>query len=91
MGEFFRVLTDNQQVFIDGRCEVYFNGAWENHQAIHYAQADWDARLRDARVDTLLVNPDSYLNRVLPTAPEWVRVYADPLALVYRRKQPFEP
>jgi hypothetical protein len=79
-----------QQVFIDGRCEVYFGGAWENHQAVHYAQADWDARLRNARVDTLLVNPDSYLNRVLPTSQEWVRVYADSLAQVYRRRQPFE-
>src|SRR5262249_27496140 len=47
-----------QQVFIDGRCEVYFQGAWENHQAVHYAQADWEQRLRDTHVDTLLINPD---------------------------------
>lgn len=80
-----------QQVFIDGRCEVYFQGAWENHQAVHYAQADWEARLRDARVDTLLINPDSYLNRVLPASSEWTRVYGDPMALVFRRKQPFAP
>jgi hypothetical protein len=80
-----------QQVFIDGRCEVYFDGAWENHQAVHYAQADWEARLRGAQVDTLLVNPDSYLNRVLPTSHEWQRVYADPMAQVYRRAQPYAP
>jgi hypothetical protein len=79
-----------QQVFIDGRCEVYFDGAWENHQAVHYAQADWEARLRVARVDTLLVSPDSYLNRVLPTSREWTRIYADSQALVFRRTQPFE-
>jgi hypothetical protein len=79
-----------QQVFIDGRCEVYFGGPWENHHAIHYAQADWAERLRAARVDTLLVNPNSYLNRVLPTSQEWVRVYADSMSMVYRRKQPFE-
>jgi hypothetical protein len=78
-----------QQVFIDGRCEVYFDGAWENHQAVHYAQADWEARLRAAQIDTLLVNPNSYLNRVLPTSHEWQQVYADPMALVYRRTQPF--
>ena len=80
-----------QQVFIDGRCEVYFDGAWEYHQAIHYAQADWEDRLRAARIDTLLVNPDSYLNRVLPISREWQRVYGDRMALVYRRKQPFVP
>jgi len=80
-----------QQVFIDGRCEVYFDGAWEYHQAIHYAQADWEDRLRVARIDTLLVNPDSYLNRVLPISREWQRVYGDRMALVYRRKQPFVP
>jgi hypothetical protein len=80
-----------QKVFIDGRCEVYFGGPWENHQAIHYAQAGWDARLRDAQVDTLLVKPNSYLNQVLPTTSEWVRVYGDDMALVYRRLRPFEP
>lgn len=83
--------SPRQQVFIDGRCEVYFGGPWENHQAIHYAQADWEDRLRAAQVDTLLINPASYLNRVLPTSPEWQQVYADPMALVYRRKQPFAP
>jgi hypothetical protein len=77
-----------QQVFIDGRCEVYFQGAWENHQAVHYAQADWEERLRAAGVDTLLINPNSYLNRVMPTSHEWVKVYADPEAIVYRRKRP---
>jgi hypothetical protein len=80
-----------QQVFIDGRCEVYFQGAWENHQAVHYAQADWQQRLRDARVDTLLINPNSYLNRVLPVSTEWTRVYGDPTALVFRRTHPFVP
>jgi hypothetical protein len=79
-----------QRVFIDGRCEVYFGGPWENHHAIHYAQADWEARLRAARVDTLLVNPNSYLCRVLPTSREWERVYADSISMVYRRRQPFE-
>jgi hypothetical protein len=78
-----------QQVFIDGRCEVYFDGAWEDHQAVHYAQADWEQRLRAVQVDTLLVNPASYLNRVLPVSNEWRRLYADPIAMVYRRKQPF--
>jgi hypothetical protein len=80
-----------QQVFIDGRCEVYFQGAWENHQAVHYAQADWEQRLRDTRVDTLLINPNSYLNRVLPTSHEWTRVYADSTAWVFRRVHPFAP
>jgi hypothetical protein len=80
-----------QQVFIDGRCEVYFDGAWENHQAVHYAQRDWGDRLRVARVDTLLVKPNSYLNQVLPVSQEWRCVYADSLAWVYRRKRPFEP
>jgi hypothetical protein len=79
-----------QQVFVDGRCEVYFDGAWENHQAVHYAQPDWADRLRIARVDTLLVKPESYLNQALTTSREWVRVYADPISQVYRRKQPFE-
>jgi len=37
------------------------------------------------------VNPDSYLNRVLPISREWQRVYGDRMALVYRRKQPFVP
>lgn len=79
-----------QKVFIDGRCEVYFDGAWENHQAVHYAQPDWADRLRIARVDTLLVKPESYLNQVVSTSHEWVRVHADPIAQVYRRRQPFE-
>jgi hypothetical protein len=80
-----------QQVFIDGRCEVYFQGSWENHQAVHYAQADWEQRLRGARVDTLLIKPDSYLNRVLPVSTAWKQVYGDSLALVFRRKHPFAP
>jgi hypothetical protein len=80
-----------QQVFIDGRCEVYFGGPWENHQAIHYAQPGWDERLRDARIDTLLVKPNSYLNQMLPISSEWRRVYADDMAIVYRRAHPFEP
>jgi hypothetical protein len=80
-----------QQVFIDGRCEVYFDGAWENHMAIRFAQADWEERLRAAQIDTLLIRPDSYMSRMMPTSKEWKRVYNDPLALVYRRRQPFVP
>lgn len=78
-----------RKVFIDGRAEVYFDTAFDDYYAIHNVFPDWAERLRKWRVDTALLDRQSYLARVMETSPEWVRVYHDPVALIFRRREPF--
>jgi hypothetical protein len=75
-----------RKVFIDGRAEVYFGPAFDDYYALHNVFPDWPERLRRRRVETVLVEVNSYLARVLAASPEWVAVYWDEVAVVYRRR-----
>jgi hypothetical protein len=79
-----------RKVFIDGRAEVYFKTSFDDYYAIHNVFPDWPARLRKWRIDTALLDRTSHLARVMEASPEWVRVYDDAVAMVFRRRQPFE-
>jgi hypothetical protein len=73
-----------RKVFIDGRAEVYFGPAFDDYYAIHNVFPDWAERLRRRGVETVLVENNSYLARLMAVSPEWVAVYRDAVAVVYR-------
>jgi hypothetical protein len=79
-----------RKVFIDGRAEVYFNSSFDDYYAIHNVFPDWPERLRKWRIDTALLDRTSHLARVMEASPEWIRAYADDVAIVFRRRQPFD-
>jgi hypothetical protein len=75
-----------REIFIDGRAEVYFNTSFDDYYAIHNVFPDWRERLRKWRVETALLDRQSYLARVMEASPEWTRVYQDGVAVVFRRR-----
>jgi hypothetical protein len=79
-----------RKVFIDGRAEVYFKTSFDDYYAIHNVFPDWPERLRKWRIDTALLDRASHLARVMEASPDWTRAYADDVAIVFRRRQPFD-
>jgi hypothetical protein len=76
----------HRKVFIDGRAEVYFGAPFDDYYALHNVFPDWQMRLRKWRVETALLDRNSYLARVMAASPAWTRVYEDRVAVIYRRK-----
>jgi hypothetical protein len=79
-----------RKVFIDGRAEVYFKTSFDDYYAIHNVFPDWPERLRKWRIDTALLDRASHLARVMEASPDWTRAYADDVAIVFRRRQPYD-
>lgn len=75
------------KVFIDGRADVYeYSGVLTDY--MHIVRLEPGAlRLLDRyEIETCLIPQDSPLATVLDALPGWDRVYADQLAVVYRRR-----
>jgi hypothetical protein len=79
-------LWPRYRVFIDGRAEVYFNAGYSEYHAIEALQPGWEERLRQWKVDTVLLPPNAALAQALTTKRDWRLVYQDELAVVFRTR-----
>jgi hypothetical protein len=75
-------------VFIDGRADVYGDrlmGEYFDH-VVHGEAGDMQRLLDKYRITWTLLPPDSHLLLYLSQHPEWRKVYADRIAVVYARE-----
>ena len=78
------------QTFIDGRADIFvYNGALDDHRKATTIEAPFEV-LDKYRIDYALLQPHRPLAYLIDQSPAWRQVYADKVAIVYERKQPFE-
>jgi hypothetical protein len=72
-------------VFIDGRAEVYYGGAFEDFIEIHRVRRNWQELLDRRGVQVVLVDTWALLARAMEASPSWRAAYSDPVATVFVR------
>ena len=75
------------QVFVDSRIELFPEKIWLDYLNISNAEGDWEARLSDYGVNTLILSPNEQypLIKSIDTSNSWSRVYQDEAASIYTR------
>lgn len=78
------------RVFVDPRFELYSVQVWNDYLAIQAVQADWEARLQNYGVQTLMLSPvfQPELVQAVRQSSHWREVYADPVAVIAVRMAP---
>lgn len=78
-------LAPRQQLFIDGRFQLYAPALYRDYFRIASAGADWEERLAAYRVEALVLSRqgEARLLHALAVSPRWQAVYCDALAAVY--------
>jgi hypothetical protein len=75
------------RVGMDGRREtIYSRRAYEEYLAFRSGKGDWEAALRNHRVEMALVRTDGAARNLLQLHPDWERVYEDELAALFARR-----
>ncbi|MGC9398895.1 MAG: hypothetical protein ACP5HM_07140 [Anaerolineae bacterium] len=82
--------TPDYRVFVDTRIELYPYALWEDYIAITNAAEDWEARLADYGVQTLLLSRQTQAKLIEAAArsPRWEQRYADETAVIFVRQGP---
>ncbi|MBI3287142.1 MAG: hypothetical protein HYZ68_03755 [Chloroflexi bacterium] len=80
-------LYPRQQVFIDGRADVYGDAYIESYLDAFRLREDWRVPLERYDIDLVLINRHSALASHLETDPAWERVYSDPLAVIFVKRE----
>ena len=84
-------LGPDQKVFLDGRGDVYERGGvLADYLHIAYLQPGAFAVLRNYGIQSCLVKRDEALATALGNSPEWKKVYADHLSVLFVRKDALE-
>lgn len=78
------------RVFVDPRFELYPVAVWNDYLAIQAVMPDWEARLQNYGVQTLLLSPvfQPALVQAVRQSNHWREVYADPVAVIAVRALP---
>jgi len=78
----------NYQVFIDPRIDLYPEKIWMDYLVISNAAGDWDGRLKDYGVNTLMLSPDLQpkLVKAVLESGDWNLFYKDNSTLLFKRK-----
>ena len=76
------------KVFVDSRIELYPMNIWDDYLAISAGQCDWEAKLAEYGISTLLLEPEKQLGLIqaASTSPNWQEVYRDNQAIVFTRR-----
>lgn len=72
-------------VFIDGRTDVFGPDVFNDYLRAIDGKPDWQAVLDGSGVDWVLIRPDSPLAQILAEIEGWEWVYADEVAVAFRR------
>jgi hypothetical protein len=75
------------QVFVDTRIELFSDKIWMDYLNISNASDDWETRLKEYGVNTLMVSPEEQapLVALLRASPSWHLIYSDDVAMIYTR------
>ena len=73
-------------VFIDGRADVYGDQFIEEFLNTYRAGPNWKAELEQYHVGLVLIEPNAPLANELSHDGSWSKVYADKLAVVFRKQ-----
>jgi hypothetical protein len=74
------------QVFVDSRIELFSEKVWLDYLSISNAEGDWEAKLSDYGVNTLMLSPvdqPALVNRI-SQSDGWQLVYQDQLPFFIR-------
>jgi len=77
--------SGSMKVFIDGRSDFYGRSFLETYADVADARPGWKAVLDRYGVQFVMAAPQSALVSVLRLSPEWKQVYADSVALVFKK------
>ncbi len=75
------------QVFIDPRIELYPTAVWLHYIEIAWAQYNWEQRLDQYGIRTLMLSTTSQpeLVKAASQSPNWRMIYHDPYAAIFTR------
>jgi hypothetical protein len=73
-------------VFIDGRTDLYSDEVINQWLQVMRAEPGWKQVLEDYKVNLILVERESFLDRVLAHDPSWISVYEDDQAVIFERR-----
>ncbi|HEX8992279.1 MAG TPA: hypothetical protein VF784_11435 [Anaerolineales bacterium] len=79
-------LWPEQKVFIDSQTDFYGEVFVERYVAILDGATGWDAQLKQAGVNWLLISPSEPLADIASHTPGWKRAYQDSIAVVIIRR-----
>jgi hypothetical protein len=87
-GYLIGALYPHYRVSMDGRTQVYGEETLRQYRALIYLEPGWRAFLDRCDPDVILWPKDAPFVRALELLPEWRRVYADDLAVIFTRTTP---
>jgi hypothetical protein len=76
------------QVFVDSRIELFSENVWLDYLDISNAEGDWETKLREYGVNTLMLSPVEQPALVVAAqeSDEWEVRYQDASAIIFERK-----
>ena len=76
------------QVFVDPRIELFSENIWMDYLNISNANGDWELKLSDYGVNTLILSPieQPVLVQTVKESETWILIYQDTSALIFSRK-----
>jgi hypothetical protein len=79
-------LWPDYPVFVDGRTDLYDDEFLRNYLKTALALPDWQTRLDQADIGLILIEPNSPLDAVLQTAPDWDPIFTDEQAVIFQKR-----
>jgi hypothetical protein len=75
------------QVFVDSRIELFSEKVWLDYLDISNADGDWEAKLKDYGVNTLMLSPveQPALVQAVELSNGWLSIYQDPSSNIFIR------
>jgi hypothetical protein len=76
------------QVFVDSRIELFPENVWLDYFSISNAEGDWEGRLADYGVNTLMLSPTEQqpLVEAVELSDAWSQLYIDSTVAIYVRR-----
>jgi hypothetical protein len=75
------------QVFVDSRIELFSENVWIDYLNISNANGDWETKLKDYGVNTLMLSPveQPALIQAADSSNEWMSIYRDSASFIFIR------
>jgi hypothetical protein len=76
------------QVFVDSRIELFPEKVWLDYLTISNAVGDWEKKLKDYGVNTLLLSPmeQPLLIEAAQKSGQWEQIYQDVSSILFIRR-----
>jgi hypothetical protein len=78
-------LYPHQQVFVDGRADLYGKVILADYQKVHLLKTGWDEVLDRYGIDLVIYERESSLASILRVDPRWQEVFTGPVESVFVR------